>query len=166
MVSFGSKAQQQALDALRSAVDLELGPISFGRTDEWNWRRKAPWRIDEIDLVVKGGTSKHILPSFRVLLPRTRPSEFGDDYHHIAQVNVARLLRPSSGPDFDISVPASGFGKERFVRSVVLDIKAALSWFEQFATPEVAKASLGKFLKPGCPAYLDAEQYLDSLLKL
>lgn len=163
MISFGNKAQQQSLDSLVSAVDLVLRSTGFQKAGKWTWRRKTPWRIEEIDLVVKGGTSKHILPSFRVLLPRTKPSELGEEFQHIAQVNVARVLRPDAGPEFDTVVPSLSFGQEKFVRSVVADIEAAFPWFEQFSTPESCKTSLVKFLKPDCPAYLDAVRFLDSL---
>jgi hypothetical protein len=163
MVSFGNKAQQEALDALVVAVGGVLRPIGFEQASTWDWRRNLTWRIDEVDLVVKGGTSKHLLPSFRVLLPRTEMSQSGDKHQHIAQVNVARLLRPHAGPEFDEVVPSLSLGRGKFVRTVISDINAALSWFEQFATPEECMANLGKFLKFGCPAYVDAEKFLSSL---
>jgi len=97
MFSFGSKEQQQALDALVAATNAVLRPVGFEKAGKWEWQRKTAWRIDEVDLVVKGGTSKHLMHSFRVLLPRTKPSQFGDKYQHIAQINVAQAVASHGG---------------------------------------------------------------------
>lgn len=163
MISFGSKAQQQTLDVLVAALDAILRPLVFERSDGYIWRRKTTFRVDEIDLVLKGGTFKQLLPSFRVILPRTKPSQFGDEFQHIAQINIARYLRPGAGPEFDSPIPSVSLTRDKFVHSIVSDINTALPWFEQFSTPESCRSSLVKFLKPGCPAYLDAEQFLNSL---
>jgi hypothetical protein len=163
MISIGSKAQQQILDALVAAVDAVLCPLGFELTGKGEWQRNAAWRIDEVDLVMRGGTTKRVLPSFRVLLPLAEPSQSGEKRQYVAQINIARLLHPEASPVFDVVVPSLSLGKDKFVRVVVSDIDAALPWFGQFATPEECKANLGKFLKLGCPAYLDAEKFLNSL---
>lgn len=164
MISFGGRAQDEALAALIAETDRIVIPLGFLTNSFGHWTRQSGWKTEEIDLVVKGGTLRYILPSFRFLLPLTKPSPSGKTQHYIAQANVARILRPDDGPDFDVKVLSAGFGKRRFVRSVVSDISNALSWFEQFSTPKICKAHLAKFLKPDCPAYVEAENYLYALL--
>ena len=162
MIFIGSKAQARNLDALVAAADAVLKSVGFEKTGEWEWRRNAAWRIEEVDFVVRGGTTKTVLPSFRVLLPLTEPSPSGEKRQYIAQINIARFLRPEAGPLYDTNVPVLTLGRDRFVQSIVSDVTASLPWFEQFATPEECKANLGKFLKFGCPAYLEAEKFLNS----
>jgi hypothetical protein len=165
MISCGNKAQERALFSLVCEVDLFLKPSGFRQSRKYVWQRDLSWKIEEIDLVLKGATRKHILPSFRVLIPLIKPSELGDQFQHMAQVNLARLLRPDSGPEFDTVVPSISFRQAEFVRSVISDISTSLAWFDQFATPSQCKESLAKYLKPGCPAFLDAMDYLDSMSK-
>jgi hypothetical protein len=163
MIAFGSKAQDEALSTLVAEVDKVVTTLGFVRDRFGHWKRQVGWKTEEIDLVVKGGSLKCVLPSFRVLLPLTKPSPSGETHQHIAQTNVARILRPDDGPDFDVKVPSMSFGKGRFVQTVVTDISNAMSWFEQFSSPQTCKTNLAKFLKPGCPAYVDVEKYLNGI---
>jgi hypothetical protein len=163
MIAFGSKAQNHALSALVKRAEDVLNPLGFKKQGLGEWIRQSCWKAEEIDLVIKGGTLKHVLPSFRVLIPLTTVSPSGEAHQHIAQINIARMLRPNAGPDFDVKVPNISFRTNGFVKSIMADITAALPWFDQFASPAACKASLAKYLKPGCPAYVDAEKYLDSV---
>ena len=163
-IAIGNEAIEQTLTALVRAVDEMICPIGFNQTDRNEWERKGAWKIEEIDLGVKEGLHYRVLPSFRILLPRTRVSELGDEYQYIAQDNVCKVLRPDKNAEY-VKVPRVSLGAGRFVRSIVTDIKSALPWFDQFATPELCKANLGKFLKPGCPAYVDAEEFLSTLVR-
>jgi len=62
-----------------------------------------------------------------------------------------------------VKVPSAGFRRKTFIRAVSADIEAALPWFDEFKTPEEAKSNLSKYLKPGCPAYDEAMQFLNTL---
>lgn len=128
MITFGCKAQNETLSTLVTEVDKVVNPLGFVRDRFGHWNRQVEWKIDEIDLVIKGGSMKCVLPSFRVLLPLTKASPSGETHHHIAQANIARYLRPNGGPDFDLKVPSISFGRARFVQSVVTDISNALRW--------------------------------------
>lgn len=164
MIAIGKRAQQLVLTAVAGAVESILIQNGFLKSGNWEWQRRLEWRIDEVDLVVEEGLNSRLLPTFRVLLPRTKVSEFGEQYQHIAQINVARLLRPDQGPHFEVRLPATTLGQDKLVDSVSSDINRALPWFQQFATPELCRKNLERFLRIGCPAYLDAEHFLDSII--
>jgi hypothetical protein len=163
MVIFGEKMRGHALKTLIMAVNDLLDPLGFRKTDSEEWRRNFDWKIEEIDLNSKA--SLWLLPTVRLLLPKLRSSSPSESHHYVAQANIGRFLHPHDGPDFDIKVPSVGFRVDPFVRTTVADINAALSWFNQFALPEDCMASLSKYLKPGCPAYHEAEDFLTSLSK-
>ena len=162
---FGLAMQQKALKRLASVLTESLASSRFEESGNWTWKREAGWKRDEIDLVVKGGLAQYILPSFRVRLPLLRKATLGETDQYVAQINVPRLLRPRESADYDVKVPALGFNQGKFIESTKGDIVSALPWFDEFKSPESAKANLERYLQSGCKAYADAVEYLDSLLR-
>jgi hypothetical protein len=163
MFLIGRKVAKEALADADSAIDKLILPLGFKAIKEHQWRRMSAWRIDEIDLVVKGEIRVVVLPSFRVILRRPAPSILNKQWEYVANANVARILRPNSGPDFEKVVPQFSLFKSQFVNALVSDIAAALPWFKQFATPVLCIENLSNFLKVGCPAYVDAIAFLRGL---
>ena len=110
-------------------------------------------------------STQGIQPAFRVALPRPEKPAVGDLYRYIAEIKLPQIVDPNVSPAKHIPLPDVEFQKEQFIKHFINDLKQAMSWFEQFATPELVKANLGKFIKPSSPAFVDSEFFLSSLTK-
>lgn len=163
MSIFGEKVREEAVETLIPALDHLLSKVGFKQTERGEWERDSTWRVDEVDLRLRDVTRYGLQPAFRVAIPRSDVSQAGDTYRYLAESKLPRILHASAAVDASIPLPKLGLQIRRFVEGFVTDINAALPWFEQFATPEACKANLAKFIKPGCPAYIDAEKLLASL---
>jgi hypothetical protein len=154
---------EESLKTIVACLAPTLQIAGFSPAGPHAWERQSRWKVEEIDLGVETGVRTRILPSFRVMLPRKQISPLGDTYEYVAQVNIARYLRPAFGPEFAMELPKTPRRLHEFSKKVVRDVQNALPWFEQFATPELFVSNLSKFLKQNCPAYVDAKAYLESL---
>lgn len=154
---FGADTQKRALKTLVSTLGDLLRKEGFEKSRAYEWSRSNAWKREDIDLVVKRGSQLWILPSFYVSLTGASIVPF--------QTNIGRYLYPKGGPVFDIKVPYFGFGISKFVNRTVADVQAAFHWFDAFATPEDCKQRLHLHVKPGCPAYIDIQFILTSLIE-
>ena len=163
MSLFGEAVRREALKILVPKVDHVLSAAGFKQTDLGEWERDSKWKIEEVDLRLSKVTRLGLQPALRVAIPRSDASLIEEKYHYLAEIKLPRILDSTAPVDACIALPKLGYQVQKFVDHFTLNIKAALSWFEQFATPEGCQASLGKFLKPGCPVDLNAEQFLNRL---
>lgn len=143
-------------------LDEILNRNGFTKSAARKWIRRISWREDEVDIVIRGMECEEVLPSFRVAIPKYRPLA-DENSQYIAQINISRWLRPHEGPDFNMQVPAAGWAVRSFIKRVSAEVVAALPWFDEFTTPEKCSEHLQKYLKPGCPAYEDAQLFLNGV---
>ncbi|MDB6064518.1 MAG: hypothetical protein JWR26_726 [Pedosphaera sp.] len=154
---FGADTQKRALKTLVATLGELLRKEGFEKSGAYEWSRSNAWKREEIDLIVKGSSQLWILPSFRVSLTGANAPPFS--------INIGRHLYPNGGPNFDIKVPNFGFWISRFVNRSVSDVQAAFHWFDAFATPEDCLECLHLHKKPGCPAYIDIQYILRTLIQ-
>jgi len=165
MSIFGERIRKEAVDSLITSLDRLLPRSGFKQSDRGEWTRKAGWKIEEVDLRVDDMSREGLQPAFRVAIPTLDISPVGDTYEYIAEEKLPRIIDPSVAAGTRIPIPSLGHQVDRFITQLSGDFERGLRWFDQFATPELFKANLAKFVRPGCPAYLNAEQFLNSVSK-
>jgi len=155
-----NKKQERLIDVVIASADRILSAEGFSQSDRGEWQRKSDWKIEEVDLRIRGMQGSRLQPAFRVAIPRSEITAVGDTYRYIAEAKLPQIVDPASKPTAQIVIPRFSFQADRFVKTITSDIEQSLNWFNQFRTPQLCKENLDKFIKPGCPAFLDAEKVL------
>lgn len=164
MFGIGQQVSITAIDSLIGPVNELLRCSRFFTIDRGEWQRKVVWRCDEVDLRIRDVNRKGIQPALRVAIPQVKESDDDDDLVYIAEAKLPRIINPSAPAGEHIALPILHFGIRRFVEHFVQDLESALLWFDQFATPALCRSNLPKFIKPGCPAFLKADNYFRTLI--
>jgi hypothetical protein len=153
------------LNSLIEEIDKVLSPLGFIRSSDGEWERKCSWKIEQIDLRIGEIRGREFQPAFRVAVLRTNISSVGDNYFYLAEIKLPQLVDPSLRPNAHISIPRFFLQKKRVLSKTVEEVRRSMLWFQQFETPALCKKNLKKFLKPGCPAFVDTNIILDRLIK-
>jgi hypothetical protein len=163
MTLFSDNNRDAIVEPLIASIDNVLSQVGFTQSSRGEWERKSNWKLEEIDLRIREMSSQGLQPAFRVAIPRSDVSPLGDKYRYIAEVKLPQIIDKSAHPSAHISFPSFGFQTGRFVAKMASNIQRSLHWFQQFETPDLCKKNLKLFIKPGCPAYVDAEMVLDKV---
>jgi hypothetical protein len=137
----------ELLQELRVAVEEALAPRGFVRAapthqqdgvtfDEW--KRDAGWKVDMVALSYRGPSPIAVAVNVYVSIPAARPGRSAVD---IDGLTVGFLA--GHEPSYDLPRGLFRGAKERrFVETIASDTVAALTWFDQYATPEKCLARL------------------------
>jgi hypothetical protein len=167
-----ANGSSELLQQLRVSVEEALRPHGFVRAapthvadgvtfDEW--KRDAGWKLDMVALSHRGPSPTAVTINVFVTVPAAGAGRSTVD---IDGVTVGFL----AGRDPSYELPRGifrGAKEKRFVESIVSDVVHALSWFDQYATPEKCLARLDteehNGPRKGSPAHGRVVQYLKAV---
>ena len=146
------------LNTIAFELDKCLINSGFKRTFNYEWCRPERWKQSIVDIDIRRAIDVTFLVSLRVVIPTeglVGTKEW--PYQYLAQENVPRILGKESQYT---KCPKLRFFQPQFVKSVVKDVEASLTWFQTFSTPEQCLLQLSQMFSPDSDAYKDAYRYL------